>query len=276
MSGNASHIANRNPLRYRGYYYDTDTGHNFLQSRYYDPETGRFINADDPGLIESLSQSSPMGANLFVYCENNPVMYKDESGSWTDLGSALLKFAASKTKKLLAFYNYCYNKSRDITSGYINGQGKGKVSKLRFGLFKMGYNGCEIISVYNALKLTKRKASIADIAFEFELNGASMALGAFGSDPNLIGKYLSAHKIRYEKTKDAKKANRYISNGRVLIPSFWTSKKLFSSIHTVAIKCVGRKLVVYNRYNNRQKTYTYSSLAKVFSGGRFIICYWVK
>ncbi len=80
VSGNAGHIANRNPLRYRGYYYDTDTGLYYLQSRYYDPETGRFINADDPGLIQSLSQSTVMGTNLFVYCDSNPVGYSDPDG----------------------------------------------------------------------------------------------------------------------------------------------------------------------------------------------------
>ncbi len=73
-------MAQINPLRYRGYYYDTDTGLYYLQSRYYDPQIGRFINADDPGLIASLSQSTVMGTNLFVYCDNNPVMYSDPTG----------------------------------------------------------------------------------------------------------------------------------------------------------------------------------------------------
>ena len=41
-----NNIANVNPYRYRGYYYDIETGLYYLQSRYYDPETGRFINAD--------------------------------------------------------------------------------------------------------------------------------------------------------------------------------------------------------------------------------------
>ena len=42
----AENIGNKNPYRYRGYYYDTEFGLYYLQSRYYDPETGRFINAD--------------------------------------------------------------------------------------------------------------------------------------------------------------------------------------------------------------------------------------
>ena len=46
ISSNASHIANINPIRYRGYYYDTETGFYYVSSRYYDPEIGRFINTN--------------------------------------------------------------------------------------------------------------------------------------------------------------------------------------------------------------------------------------
>lgn len=60
---------------YRGYYYDAETGFYYLNSRYYDPEIGRFINAD--GLID---QSDFSGYNLFAYCGNNPVMRTDPSG----------------------------------------------------------------------------------------------------------------------------------------------------------------------------------------------------
>ena len=63
-----------NPLRYRGYYYDSDLGLYYLQSRYYDSKTGRFINADS-ALYEGL-----LGSNMYAYCENNPVMYVDYSG----------------------------------------------------------------------------------------------------------------------------------------------------------------------------------------------------
>ena len=44
----SSHIANINPFRYRGYYYDRETGLYYVSSRYYDPEIGRFLNSDDP------------------------------------------------------------------------------------------------------------------------------------------------------------------------------------------------------------------------------------
>ena len=77
----ASHIANVNPIRYRGYYYDVETGFYYLQSRYYDPEVGRFINADD---IDCLgADGSQLSYNLFAYCMNSPVNRFDADGNWS-------------------------------------------------------------------------------------------------------------------------------------------------------------------------------------------------
>ena len=66
-----------NPLRYRGYYYDTETGFYYLQSRYYDPELGRFINADS---YASTDATGLLSANMFAYCENDPVNMVDYAG----------------------------------------------------------------------------------------------------------------------------------------------------------------------------------------------------
>ena len=74
-------MAEINPLRYRGYYYDTELGMYFLQSRYYDPAIGRFINADDVsyiGVDETL-----LSYNLFAYCKNNPIKRFDDNGNWS-------------------------------------------------------------------------------------------------------------------------------------------------------------------------------------------------
>ncbi len=74
-----SEIGNINPIRYRGYYYDTDTGLYYLNARYYDPETGRFISADSTQYLEP---NAINGLNLYAYCANNPVMNVDPSGQW--------------------------------------------------------------------------------------------------------------------------------------------------------------------------------------------------
>ena len=75
-------IGNINPLRYRGYYYDNDTGLYYLQSRYYDPAIGRFINADT---YTTTDADGLLSTNMFAYCENNPVMGSDPTGEWVHL-----------------------------------------------------------------------------------------------------------------------------------------------------------------------------------------------
>lgn len=77
ISGEESHIGNKNPIRYRSYYYDTETELYYLQSRYYDPETCRFINADDVRWILGNENSY----NLFSYCGNNPINNIDVLGN---------------------------------------------------------------------------------------------------------------------------------------------------------------------------------------------------
>ena len=64
-----------NSLLYRGYYFDSESGFYYLQSRYYDPQVRRFINADS-----ILNQGSVLGNNMFAYCLNNPVNMADTAG----------------------------------------------------------------------------------------------------------------------------------------------------------------------------------------------------
>ena len=86
VSSNASHIGNINPIRYRSYYYDTETGFYYLNSRYYDPETCRYINAD--GYVST--GQGIFGNNMFAYCGNNPVNRSDPSGAfWSELWESI-------------------------------------------------------------------------------------------------------------------------------------------------------------------------------------------
>ena len=70
-------LAEINPLRYRGYYYDSETGFYYLQSRYYDPVNRRFINADS---YASTGQGF-IGTNMFAYCNNSPILFVDHDGN---------------------------------------------------------------------------------------------------------------------------------------------------------------------------------------------------
>ena len=72
-------LATLNPFRYRKYVHDPETGLYCLGSRYYDPEVGRFVNADDPSTIFAKPQEL-YSKNLYVYCDNNPIIRKDVQG----------------------------------------------------------------------------------------------------------------------------------------------------------------------------------------------------
>ena len=69
-------VGSLNPFRYRGYYYDDETGMYYLQSRYYNPEWGRFLNAD----ISLLGNVGASLHNLYAYASNNPVVFSDPAG----------------------------------------------------------------------------------------------------------------------------------------------------------------------------------------------------
>lgn len=101
ISGDRTHVANKNPYRYRGYYYDVETGFYYLKTRYYDPITCRFINAD------SYLQTAQgfYDKNVFAYCENDPVNRVDTEGDFwwfTAAVGAVIGAVASGVKQVVS------------------------------------------------------------------------------------------------------------------------------------------------------------------------------
>ena len=97
MSGTlASTLGDLNPFRYRGYVYDAETELYYLNSRYYDPAWGRFINAD-----EQLNDDI-LGNNMFVYCSCNPISRTDNSGKGWVFACAVVGFIAGGVTKIIS------------------------------------------------------------------------------------------------------------------------------------------------------------------------------
>ena len=138
---NTDNIANTNPLRYRGYYYDTGTNLYYLQSRYYDANIGRFINADDAELLGMSGRV--VSNNLFAYCNNNPVNGMDPSGYYNILNFNCYAYAMGVFNKWLhpgtnkvdinkKFIPMPYSYSSDnIVNWVIKDFGKNIVRKLK-------------------------------------------------------------------------------------------------------------------------------------------------
>ena len=108
----ASTLGAMNPLRYRGYVYDTETGLYYLNTRYYNPIWGRFINADTPAVVTASPDSASWDKNLFAYCDGNPVNRVDDGGEfWHFIVGAAVGGLVSGTVSAVSQY---------ITTGSIN------------------------------------------------------------------------------------------------------------------------------------------------------------
>ena len=77
----ATSLGADNPFRYRGYYYDTETGLYYLMTRYYDPEVCRFISAD----VYMTTGQGVLGGNMWAYCGNNPVVRYEVQGEFWNI-----------------------------------------------------------------------------------------------------------------------------------------------------------------------------------------------
>ena len=131
-------LANLNPFRYRGYYYDSETGFYYVSSRYYDPEIGRWINADN--VIAGVG-GSVQGYNLFAYCFNNPVNMSDSSGHWpqwikdaaswvnNNIVQPVANFFSPKTNTISGqFQDGLFRGSGSLTGGYSEFNGRLQVN----------------------------------------------------------------------------------------------------------------------------------------------------
>ena len=147
------------PLTYRGYYYDYDSGLYYIENRYYNPEIGRFINADS--VNNMVSTNTILGFNVFTYCENNPVTH------------SLHNKNTSEYSTIASNYSYNKNISNKIT-GYIYNQDDKIISSLRVGKTTMGPNGCAVVATYNALLMLDNRIELCDIIREYEINGVSI------------------------------------------------------------------------------------------------------
>ena len=230
-------IAEINPYRYRAYYFDTETGLYYLQSRYYDPEIGRFINEDQAYCLGT--NGTVLGYNIFAYCENEPVARADLCGyAWRAVITAV--YVENN------FLHYFYNKKMSKNmGGYIYNQNTGNASKMWFGFFRSSHNGCGWIATYNALIMLNKYVAPYKIIAEYEINGAVLG-GLFGIRTNAIVSFFSLRGYKVTVTTKTSKFDSTAKKNRANIIYYWHGK----GAHYVALKWQGSFFYGLNTFSN--------------------------
>ena len=246
-------IANINPFRYRSYYYDTEIGMYYLQSRYYNPEVGRFINADECFYLSK--GGTVLGCNQFPYCENNPICRIDDIGKfWIALIVASVSLAYLGNNLVHSVYN-----QSNSPSGFIYDQESADIGKLKFGFFNSSFNGCGWIATYNALILLGKTPKAEDIISEYELTGAILG-GVFGVFPFAVANYFRVRGYSVKTTYNSKKVDSVAKDHTANILFYWHS----SGAHYFATKWDGTQFIGYNVWGAKGPEYLGDSLTKQF------------
>ena len=175
---------------------------------------------------------------------------------------------------MLEKQNYRINQTVELPPDFINGQGVGAVSSMRYGLWPMSWNGCEMIAVYNAAHLLGHHEELADICLELYPQ-TSIAMGFFGSNVLRLGRYFEKRGIPFEKTFDYNAFFNELPRCRCGILSFWNHRRLFGSLHTVMVRWDAERgqLWEYNKTNGKDVPVPHDARALVTNKKLFIVGY---
>ncbi len=172
----------------------------------------------------------------------------------TDIFSSKPRRRGRSFSRFLAERNRKKNARFPKLQTYAGKQGGGGYcDRLRFGLFRMRFNGCEVISVYNVMRYLGYKPDIRDISYDFETSG-SLLFGGFGVRPDSIADYLeekTGARIKSLGPALFKDYDYYFSEAEAAIFTFWNGPKKWT-IHTVMLRRLPDERVrALNFYNNR-------------------------
>ena len=176
-------MADKVKFRYRGYYYDDETGFYYLQSRYYDPSLCRFISADQYELVGMLSQTLGQ-MNLYAYCNNNPIMYTDESGEGIIAILAIILGVAGAVAGGTYFGVKAYDAGYTgwslvgaITLGAIGGGVIGASTGMLIGMYLPEITSF-MLSSFNFFNISSGAGALATVSVTgAQLAAATMAVG---------------------------------------------------------------------------------------------------
>ena len=208
-----------NPFRYRGYYFDIETKLYYLISRYYDPETCRFISADS---IEYLDPETLGGLNLYAYCCNNPVMRTDFDGTdwnsfWNKVKNGFKKAGEWINDKIIQPTVTFFEENWDVIAGALLVVGGIVVSVLTFGAATVVAGivcGAILGGAFGALSAYSRGENVLMGLLSGVLIGATGGVNPFSAMLTATGMSLLSDRVN-GKTVSKKSVWQAITNGVV-------------------------------------------------------------
>ncbi len=207
-----------NPIRYKGYYYDTNLEWYNLGARYYDPSVGRFLNADDLSLLME-TEGDITDKNLYSYCDNNPIMRADNDGEfWHIIAGVVIGAAAEAACQAIA--------GEGFNIGAIVVAGAGGGAAAAFGPF-----GGAVVSGLTNIETNRIKGErgIGNMVKSFAVGAGLSVAGnattkAVTSPEKIIhtakAVYNSVHKSGIRKT-----ATKYLSKAKIAFKNRRTSSE---------------------------------------------------
>ena len=269
LSATGDNIVNINPYRYRSYYYDTDTKLYYLQSRYYDPNVGRFLNTDslmDKGEFDT--GAGLLAYNVYAYCANNPVCFVDHGGNL--ISTAIL--VGARVARAVALRNFTYNhRIRHASQArVIYGQRNDNISPLRMGVNgRIHGNGCGPVAVHNAAILLGRRSNIRDVIRWFDSTAGYSFLvgGTWGTRIDSLLKYLTIVLRRRASIRFSNHEN-HVRNSRFAILHTINEGNVRNGLHYTLVRFNKRTndFTTWNRFSSDRNIRTFSSFNNIIRG----------
>ena len=300
LSDSTGVIANVNPYRYRSYYYDAEIAKYYLQSRYYDAVVGRFVNGDE-ALYTQISEIS-IEFSIFTYCYNNAVNLQDDFGNLPNiiqrylnavkgyisaqafklvscarwLGVCGTAARIAMTIKAISNYKKHVKKENQLPlnkEGYIDDQHD--IKDWHLGYQNLATCGCEVISVYNAMKVCGIPLKLCELILYFELCGYVMMFGCLGSNPTRLWHAFVGLRLKYQSTFTLSVAEERIKKSSCGIVSCWNDP-ITTGLHTFMVK-YDKKTCEFTAYNGyKGKENPSKALSNLVNSSKFIIGYSIK
>ena len=218
-----------------------ESGLYYLQSRYYDPEVGRFLNADS---YTSTGQGI-LGHNMFAYCGNNPTVYSDYSGRMFQIAFAADMYAGSALPNPEPIMN----------------QTQEPYGSMPLGSATVAHGGCGPVAAYNTLQLLRRfDISFEDVLRCYETHNFLNADGTLGTTISGCMYFLHVKGYDVHATMDISQFDNMAESADACVLWYMYQQDTFPFVgaHFVSFKQAESIGVYYNLYSNRCTPYSFS------------------